>query len=151
EQNTQLTISGTGFAGYMPMNLKIGGYTFPINPITSAQGVFSATVTVPGIAPGTHVVQVNDNIDTASTFFVIKAAAPTVASALATVADELVRVWGYFAGEWQMYDPADEVGSDLDNLTPGRGYWVKVSEDCTLIYGGFSYELTAGWNNIGWR
>jgi len=40
--------------------------------------------------------------------------------------------------------------SDLASLEKGKGYWIKVSEDCTLIYGGNTYNLKAGWNLIGW-
>jgi hypothetical protein len=57
-------------------------------------------------------------------------------------------VWGYSNGTWYLYDPADPAGSDLTTLTHGSGYWINVNADCTLIYGGFSKALTAGWNLI---
>ncbi|GAG39993.1 unnamed protein product [marine sediment metagenome] len=88
---------------------------------------------------------------TVSADFTVTAAAPTVAGAVTSISAELVRMWGYAAGQWQMYDPADTAGSDLASLVAGRGYWVKVDADITLIYGGNSYSLTAGWNLIGWR
>jgi hypothetical protein len=54
-----------------------------------------------------------------------------------------------------MYDPADMPGSNLERLWAGHGYWVEVSEDCKLIYGGnfiwHQLDLTAGRNLIGWR
>ena len=45
-----------------------------------------------------------------------------------------------------MYDPNDPLGSTLTGLVSGRAYWIKVSEDCALIF----RDLQAGWNNIGW-
>jgi hypothetical protein len=58
-------------------------------------------------------------------------------------------VWDYAGGDWLFYDP-DDPGSDLENLVAGSGYWIKASEAVDLIYGGHSYSLTEGWNNIGW-
>jgi len=49
-----------------------------------------------------------------------------------------------------MYDPADAASSNLMALTSGSGYWFNVTTDCTLIYGGYSYQLNAGWDLIGW-
>jgi hypothetical protein len=118
-------------------------------------GAFTYTFTVPGLAPGSTAVQASDggftSGNTASAFFVIKAAAATVQSILSGISDKLVRVWGYSDGTWYMYDPADAAGSNLTTLTAGKGYWINVSEAVTLIYGGYSYVLSAGWNLIGWR
>jgi hypothetical protein len=69
-----------------------------------------------------------------------------VETAMATVSDDLIRVWGFSDGVWRMYDPLDPLGSTLAGLVSGRGYWVKVSRDCALIF----RDLSAGWNNIGW-
>jgi hypothetical protein len=51
---------------------------------------------------------------------------------------------------WQFYDPALPDASDLANLTVGQGYFIEVSENCVLTYGTKTYQLYAGWNNIGW-
>jgi hypothetical protein len=64
----------------------------------------------------------------------------------AEVLGDLIRVWGFSDGVWRMYDPTDPTGTTLFGLVSGRGYWVKVSRDCTLIF----RKLSAGWNNIGW-
>ncbi|MGD2070689.1 MAG: RHS repeat-associated core domain-containing protein, partial [Gemmatimonadota bacterium] len=66
-----------------------------------------------------------------------QARAPEVA--LASIADRLVRVFGYEAADpadpWEVYDPAVPVwASDLTLMQPGRGYWVLVSADATLRY-----------------
>ena len=50
-----------------------------------------------------------------------------------------------------MYDPADVLGSDFESLEAGLGYLFKVSEDCKLVYGDKGYDLTDGWNLVGWR
>jgi hypothetical protein len=119
--------------------------------LTSALGAFTFNSTIPGVAPGSQVVQAADGVGaTATTFFIVKQAPETVETALAGIMDKLVIVWDYAAGDWLFYDPSDVEGSDLAGLSSGTGYWLKVSEDCTLIYGGHSYSLTAGWNNIGW-
>jgi len=75
---------------------------------------------------------------------------PGIGDQLASISDSLLRVWGFTpATGWQMYDPADPVGSDLSSLDDGRGYWLRVAEDCTLIYGSYTWGLS-GWNLIGW-
>ncbi|MFC1930130.1 hypothetical protein ACFLW6_04675, partial [Chloroflexota bacterium] len=40
--------------------------------------------------------------------------------------------------------------NSLATLYTARGYWINVSDACTLQYGSQSYELDAGWNLIGW-
>ena len=152
---TSVTVAGTGFAPYTAIGIKIGGYQFLQQPLSDAFGAFSTTITVPGLAPGSTSVQVSDgnfisgNLVTA--FFVIKTAPPTVASATAGISSQLVRIWGYSGGTWSMYDPADAAGSNLASLTSGAGYWINANAACTLIYGGYSYALSTGWNLIGWR
>jgi hypothetical protein len=92
-------------------------------------------------------------INAASSFFTISAAAATVAQALASIANELVIVWGYTPDGWQLYDPADPIGSDLGSLSEGRGYWVKVTEAVTVVYLGKSRTITPdanGWYMMGW-
>jgi hypothetical protein len=148
---TSVTISGTGFAGYAPITVMFGGYTLPTTPLASPLGTFSLATTIPGIIPGSALVQATDGTSVATTFYVVQAAAVTISSQLAGIADELVIVWDYNGGDWLFFDPADAAGSTLDTLASGTGYWVKVSADCELIYGGTSYQLTEGWNNIGWQ
>ncbi|MBM3157276.1 MAG: hypothetical protein FJ004_08330 [Chloroflexi bacterium] len=148
---TSVTVTGSGFAAYTAITMKIGTYTYMTQPLSDALGAFSGTITVPGLAPGAQSITASDGPNTVSAFFVIKTAPPTVASALASISSKLVRVWGYSGGTWSMYDPADAAGSNLTALTAGQGYWINVSEAVTLIYGGYSYALSAGWNLIGWR
>jgi hypothetical protein len=149
-----VTISGTGLPGYTAIQVTFGGFPIPTMVLTSPLGTFSLATTVPGVAPGAQVVAAvipgTPAQTMAVTYYVVKAAAETVESALAGIADVLEIVWDYAGGDWLFYDPADVEGSDLDALTAGTGYWIKVSADADLVYGGHSYSLVLGWNNIGW-
>lgn len=148
---TEMTISGTGFQGYSGITIMIGSYQYPITPLTSPLGTFDVTITVPGVAPMAQVITVTDGASNQATaFFVVTAAAETVETALSGISDVLEIVWDYAGGDWLFYDPADPEGSDLDGLVKGVGYWLKVTADATLIYGGNSYALMTGWNNLGW-
>jgi hypothetical protein len=151
---TAVTISGTGFAGYAPIQVTFGGYAFP-SPLSSALGSFTYSATVPGVAPGSQVVQAFDGTSTATTFFVVTVAPETVETALASIMEYVVIVWDYAGGDWDFYDPADPEGSTLEGLETGVGYWIKIDlpegmDSVELIYGGHSYTLYDGWNNIGW-
>jgi hypothetical protein len=147
---TSVTVTGSGFAAYTAITVKIGNYAFQAQPLSDIYGAFTYTFTVPGVAPGSQSISATDNTSTASAFFVVKVAPATTQSQTASISSQLVRVWGYSGGTWYMYDPADAAGSNLTTLTSGNGYWINVSADCTLVYGGFHKALSAGWNLIGW-
>ncbi len=81
----------------------------------------------------------------------VKEAPATTQTQTASISSCLVRIWGYSSGTWYMYDPADLPDSSLTSLQSGNGYWIKVSSDCTLIYGAFNKDLKAAyWNDVGW-
>jgi hypothetical protein len=73
--------------------------------------------------------------------------------ALAPLGNNLVRVWGYNAASqiYLMYDPALPAVSDLTELKRGQGYWIKAKSAQTVTLGTFEYNLSAGWNNVGWQ
>jgi len=149
-----ITVNGTGFRPYWGVRVSVGGYPFPTTTFTDVLGAFQFKGQVPGLQPGATVVSATDDTSTATTFFTLNAGAPTVKGIVTPIASQLVMIWGFSGGTWYMYDPADPAGSDLATLTPGKGYWVKVNADCTLVYGGFSYPLSSagtGYTNIGWR
>ncbi len=155
---TVVTVSGAGFPPLTGLTagtgLIIGGV--PVLPatavMTNSTGAFSTTFTVPGLATGAQSVTATAGATTSvNVFFTITAAAETVQTQLSGISTHLIRVWGLSGGVWKMYDPADPVGSDLASLVAGKGYFVNVDAACTLIYGGFTYTLDAGWNLIGWR
>jgi hypothetical protein len=152
---TSVTVAGTGFNPYFSIKITMGAgptpYEFQTRPLSDVTGAFSATITIPGLAPGSQVITASDGTNTATAFFVIKQGAATVQTQTASISSYLVRIWGYSAGTWSMYDPADAAGSNLATLTAGNGYWINVNAACTLIYSGYSYALSTGWNLIGWR
>ena len=148
---TTVSVAGSGFAAYTAVTVKIGNYQFLSQALTGPVGAFTYTFTVPGLAAGSQPVTASDGTSTASAYFVISATGATVQSQTASISSQLVRIWGYSGGTWSMYDPADAAGSNLTTLVSGNGYWVNVNAACTLIYGGYSYPLSTGWNLIGWR
>ena len=149
---TEVVIKGVGFQPQFPVEeLKVGGATvLPLGGLlTDTQGAFETTAKIPGLSDGSHTVNVKVKNDEPTTFFTVTKGEDTSADALASIIDKVVIVWGYVDGEWLFFDPSDPA-SDLTKFTVGMGFWIKVSEDCTLIYGGNSYELKEGWTNIGW-
>jgi hypothetical protein len=151
---TQATVTGVGLQPQTAVSaLTIGGGSVlpaGTSVITDTLGGFTVTVLVPGLASGAQTVQATVLGVNYTTFFTISEAEATTATVMSTISTQLVRVWGYAAGAWQMYDPADVIGSDLATLTDGRGYWVKVTEAVTLVYLGKSRALDLGWTLIGW-
>lgn len=155
---TLVNVTGVGFEPLSYVEeLKIGDYIKgPPGLMTNEVGTFATTITVPSLPGGGQVVSATVAGLTFITCFTIldpelwvpleEDLPIPVEDALASIRNELIRVWGFYAGEWQMYDPNDPLGSDLTGLTSGRAYWIKVSADCTLIF----RDLEAGWNNIGW-
>jgi len=49
-----------------------------------------------------------------------------VEEALIDIEGEYESVWGYQDGVWQVYDPNHPGFSDLIEMEPGRGYWIKT-------------------------
>lgn len=149
-----VTLTGTGFPGYTAIQVTFANFPISAMVLTSPLGTFSIATTVPGVAPGAAVVAavlpgtVPQTL--ATTYYVVKQAPETVQTAFAGIMDVLDIIWDYSGGDWLFYDPADTAGSDLTGLSAGTGYWIKVSEAVDLIYGGHSYSLISGWNNIGW-
>jgi hypothetical protein len=160
---SSFTVTGSNFPGFAPMrSLTIGQVqVLPSpTPTTDGDGSFTATVSVPDLAAGTQVVEVGVGDSTALVSFRVTAPAPAptptrpagVAPALAPLGSNLVRLWGYDAKKqaFQLYDPAAPVLSDLTVLVRGRGYWILVNRDQIITLGSSSYDLSAGWNLIGW-
>jgi hypothetical protein len=77
----------------------------------------------------------------------------TVTTGLGSLGDNLVIAWGYREGEgidgWTVYKPGLATNT-LTLLHRGRGYWIYVNDEGTLVYGKNIYYLDGGWNLIGW-
>jgi hypothetical protein len=50
-------------------------------------------------------------------------------AALSSIANKYLMVWGFKDDQWLYYDPNDEIGSTLQVLTPGSGYWIEATEE----------------------
>lgn len=151
---TVVTVNGMGFQPQSAVtDLRLaGGPVLPQTPVvTDTIGKFQCTFTVPGLVEEAHAVTATVQGVTASTFFTITPAAVSVETQTASISGKLVRIWGYTGGTWHMYDPATPALNDLPALQSTDGYWFKVSEGCTLVYGGFSKVLSASdWTLVGW-
>jgi hypothetical protein len=154
---TTVKVSGVGFQPYSSVDeLKFGKVNIlSAGLITDQVGTWTATFIVPGLPPGGYTVIARVGGLTLSECYMLNESdiipSPVdpifpIGQSLASINDKLIIVWGYYGGEWKMYDPNDALGSTLTGFISGRGYWIKVSEDCAL----FSRQLTKGWNLIGW-
>lgn len=154
-----ITVTGTGFPAYGTLTtLQFDSPTGPIvTPVPSVVadrfGNFTATVVVPGLSAGQHTLTATcGGVTAPAVSFTVLTEALSVTTGLKSIEGKYVKVWGWDAAtqSWKLYDPAAPEVSDLASLEQGKGYWIQVSEDCTLIYGGHTYSLKAGWNLIGW-
>jgi hypothetical protein len=150
-----ITITGTGFPAYAVVSvLTIGGLPAMPSPApaTDGNGNVTANVIVPALPAGPAVVAVTVGTVTGSVAFTITTAVITPGVALAGIAGQYSRVWGFDSSTqtWKLYDPATPAISDLTVMTRGQGYWIKATQACTLVYGANQYTLVMGWNLIGW-
>jgi len=150
-----VVLTGTGFPAYaVATALSIGGIPAMPSPApaTDGNGNITANVLVPSLPAGPAVVALTIGGVTGSVALTVGTAAITPGVALAGIQGLYVRVWGFNASTqaWQLYDPAAPAVSDLTALTKGQGYWIKMTQATTLVYGANSYALAVGWNLIGW-
>ncbi|MCX5995544.1 MAG: hypothetical protein NTV59_06055 [Chloroflexi bacterium] len=159
---TTVTVRGVGFQPYSGVDeLKFGNVNIlPGGVLTSEAGNFTATFTVPGLPPGSYIVTVRIAGVALSAYYTLNESniIPSlvdpifpIGPSLASINDKLIIVWGYYGGDWKMYDPNDALGSTLTGLTSGSGYWIKVNGNCTLGYRNLTKDdNNKGWNLIGW-
>ncbi len=155
---TGVQLTGWGFEPFTTVeNVRIGDHKIPAPGLTTDKsGAFAFTFQAPNLPAGGHTVGATVaglSMDTCFTILLSDVWIPVVDDnstpvevALAGISDYLIRVWGYHNSEWKMYDPLDPLGCTLTGLVSGRAYWIKVSDDCRLIF----RDLRPGWNNIGW-
>jgi hypothetical protein len=116
-------------------------------------GALNATVAIPAAAAGAGNIRLNPLTAAAQVFTVLPGTVTVaVTDGLSSIAGLYTKVWAFNATTqaWVLYDTAAPAVSDLASLTRGMGYWMEVSEDCIIVYGGNTYALSAGWNLIGW-
>jgi len=140
------TGSSTGETDTVIVSVDISGMT---------AGSYNATITIsaPGATNTPQTVPVNLTISPPACND-----NPSTAAGFASISDKLLLAYGFKSGEgtggWTIYNPAwsssNPEWNTLTTLYKRRGYWVKVSQSCTLVYGSNTYYLDAGWNLIGW-
>jgi hypothetical protein len=73
---------------------------------------------------------------------------------------EIIAIWWYTDGAWEVYIPGVDTGSPAPYFTDGYGYWVYANMSCSLEISGVSldsaeftptaYTLYPGWNLMGY-
>lgn len=157
-----ITVIGSGFR---PKNQvqEVSIADAPIVPIyelglTDATGSFTVHGTVPGVMEGGQVIKVRvtqnegDEITVPFTVSSGEGGDVSVEDGLKSIAGLYTKVWTFNAEtqEWQVYDTSEGAPDDFSILNSGQGYWIQVSEDCTLRHGANTWNLKKGWNLIGW-
>lgn len=80
----------------------------------------------------------------------------SISSIMSSSLSEIESVWGFINGEWMVYKPGEPEISNMGNLLPGYGYWIKSSGNVEeiLVSGkqnNGAATLTKGWNLIGFN
>jgi len=161
----KIKLSGyPGLSGVTAATMGTIGLVVPVGTQTGRTGTVDFLVNAPLLNLGVAIVTVTAGGVTATTTFEITSAPTTVATALASIYDQLEIVW-YYTGTglgWRLNDPGDPVGSadpelGLAGLTVNEAYWIQVTGPCTLIFeDGSTKALTVtdtnnGWWNIAWH
>lgn len=79
----------------------------------------------------------------------------SIESLLDSILNKYTSVWTYTNQMWQLYDPTAPELSDLNELIPGKGYWINMSNDAELSIDGvpqfIPISLSEGWNLVGYN
>jgi len=129
-------------------------------PITSGTGAFEVVGTVPGVMPGGYVIKVRVTQDEGDEiicpFMVLIGSSGdiTVEQGFAAIDGLYTTVWTFDKNTkgWLVYKAGlpPWISIFFNTLNKGQGYWVNVTEDCTIVYSAHTYELVTGWNLFGW-
>ena len=78
-----------------------------------------------------------------------------IAQVLEPISGQYISVWAYTDGHWRVYDPSNPGFSDLEYLTPGKGYWVNMSGGAEISVSGPAsldpINFSSGWNLVGFN
>ncbi|MCL0036003.1 transthyretin-like family protein [Dehalococcoidia bacterium] len=168
---TLVTVVGKGFTPFSPViifedededgTLDVGddaNLTPTPAVLTDAWGNFTATFVMPGLPIKVHQITVTAGDLTADADFELIRPAVAVMDGLRGIEAVLAEsVWFFdnVTKTWTQYLVADPLAVPeayrLDSLEEDQPYWLYVTADTTLVFGGESYTLTAGWNLIAWR
>ena len=160
---TIAVLTGEGFKGFTTLQeVKVGGITVipnPANPSVNRDGILaSSQVLIPGLDPGTHNVRVKVSDTVVSVPFTITSDDAPLAStgdqapadafkALIDSGNLLTVYW--FDAENQAYlsydpDPANAGFNNLDTVSGGKAYWVRLTADSTFL----GKTLYAEWSQV---
>ena len=171
------TLIGTGFKGFTSASvMKISDLDVLPSPApsTKAEGTFTQEFTIPQLDTGIHSVKITIGNVTASVGFTVLASVPTATPSPAAAAaapavalkplidnnENLLRVWHFDPASqdvgpdfgWFLYDPRPvfAAANSVDEIAPGKFYWVNVREGQVAVLGGTSRDLFGGWNPVTW-
>lgn len=161
---TEVTITGKGYGASTGYDILFDdpdtGMTTNIGYVTTTDvGGFTMTATIPSSSKGDATIR-DDSGKADDTFEVtVPKAQVEVEEGMKVggVLDKLSESVWYFNNSdksWSQYYKANPSAvpseSRLTTLKSGKAYWVYVTQDCTLKYGGKEKDLTKGWNSIVW-
>ena len=155
-----------------PTTDRGGGFSTPITIPEMVNGLYFVVVEVRGIRQFARF-QVADRVIAGSSAAVSTGAsgapetallalsasseAPArtpAATALAPLADNLIRVWllDPATDRWEYYDPASRFTQsfNLTEFIPGRLYLIKMFDEQTVTLNGWERRLYPGWNRVHW-
>ncbi len=149
------TISGTNFAVFSQLTVKIGSLTVTPTPApeTDKNGAFEVMARVPRIAAGSHTVTVTDAAGNSATETFTVVTTPVVSTpqeVFGVLGDKLTVVWRYdnATATWASYSPgAPAELNDLTGVSRGDIVWIQVTADVEF-QGQTLYLGTTGWNLI---
>ena len=122
----------------------------------TSSGEFSSLVS--GLSPGTayHFRAVAKNsagiaygIDKTftTTSFVIK-----IKEQLSSCINYIYTTWTYRDEKWVGFNPiSPDWTNDLIEIFPNEKVSIDIKQDCVLAYGGYTYNLKQGWNQLIWE
>ena len=154
---TRVTLTGAGFKAFTSLSdVSVGGVPVqenPSNPTVGRDGVLqSSTFLIPGLDPGTHTIRATIGEPTVSVSFTITAddaprpttADQSPADAFGALIDNMVDGQSNLVGAfrynedtqtYQSYDPdpANAGFNDLDTVSSGDVFWVRLREDQNFL------------------
>ena len=149
--DTVASISGSPGNSITVTALKKG--TFKLRAVRTGEDLASGTITV---AQSSKTATISLAVGWNLISIPYQPANTAIATVLSGIAGKYSIVWGEFnpaTSAWKNYNPAKQTNS-LTTIEPNKGYWINVSEACTLSVTGSAVtskgaSLAAGWNLIG--
>jgi squalene-hopene/tetraprenyl-beta-curcumene cyclase len=120
-QNNSWKVYDPHHPGFSDLSTMEAGWGYWINMMEAA------TLTVGGAEPSKSI----DLIRGWNLVGYNSCTSQSIDSALALIDGKYISVWAYINGQWRVYDPANPGFSDLYNMDPGYGYWIKAKQNCS--------------------